>query len=161
MLSFRKATLSDSKLYFDWANDVSVREQSYNSDAIDFESHTKWFQSKVEDESCTLFLFQNEEKINVGQIRIQKINEVEVLIGISIAAEHRGKGFAKEMLLLASDYFLENNKGYLINAYIKEQNVSSKQAFEKAGFEFENIINYENCSSFHFTKKGKNANRYF
>ena len=154
MLTFRKATLADTKLYFDWANDSSVREQSYSTNTIDFESHKKWFESKVEDDSCMLLLFQNEEKLNVGQIRIQKENEMEALIGISIAAEHRGKGLAKEMLFLASDYFLENNKGYLINAYIKEQNRSSKQAFEKAGFEFDNIINYENCSSFHFTKKG-------
>lgn len=154
MLTFRKATLADTKLYFDWANDSSVREQSYNTNTIDFESHKKWFESKVEDDSCMLLIFQNEEKLNVGQIRIQKENEKEALIGISIAAEHRGKGLAKEMLFLASDYFLENNKGYLINAYIKEQNRSSKQAFEKAGFEFDNIINYENCSSFHFTKKG-------
>lgn len=153
MLSFRKATLADTKLYFDWANDSSVREQSYNSNAIDFENHKKWFESKLEDVSCMMLLFQNEEKSNVGQIRIQKENQNQALIGISIAVEHRGKGLAKEMLLLASDYFLVNNKEYLINAYIKEQNKSSKQAFEKAGFEFENIINYENCSSFHFTKK--------
>jgi RimJ/RimL family protein N-acetyltransferase len=154
MLTFRKATLADTKLYFDWANDSSVRAQSYNTNTIDFESHKKWFESKVEDESCMLLLFQNEEKLNVGQIRIQKENEKEAMIGISISAEHRGKGIAKEMLFLASDYFLENNKGCLINAYIKEQNRSSKQAFEKAGFEFENIINYESCISFHFTKKG-------
>jgi len=154
MLTFRKAVIDDVKLYFDWVNDLSVRAQSYNTNTIDFESHKKWFESKVEDDSCMLLLFQNEEKLNIGQIRIQKENEKEALIGISIASEHRGKGLAKEMLLLASDYFLENNKGYLINAFIKEQNSSSKQAFEKAGFEFENIINYENCNSFHFTKKG-------
>jgi RimJ/RimL family protein N-acetyltransferase len=153
MLTFRKATLADVKLYFDWANDTIVREQSYNSSTIDFENHKKWFETKLEDDSCMLLLFQNEEKSNIGQIRIQKENVKEALIGISIAAEHRGKGLAKEMLLLASDYFLENNKGYLINAYIKKQNISSKQAFEKAGFEFENIIKYENCNSFHFTKK--------
>lgn len=155
MLSFRKATLADVKLYFDWANDPIVREQSYNSNVIDFENHKKWFETKLEDESCMLLLFQNEEKLNIGQIRVQKENEKEALIGISIAAENRGTGLAKEMLLLASDYFLEINECYLINAYIKEQNVSSKQAFVKAGFEFQNILNYENCSSFHFIKKGR------
>lgn len=152
MLTFRKAISADVQLYFDWANDPIVRAQSYNSTVIDFENHKNWYESKIKDSSCLLLLFQNEEKINVGQIRIQKINESQALIGISIAAEHRGKGCAREMLLLASDYFLEKNKGYLINAYIKEQNISSKQAFEKAGFEFQNIIQYENCRSFHFIK---------
>jgi RimJ/RimL family protein N-acetyltransferase len=155
MLSFRKATLADTKLYFDWANDTSVREQSYKSSIIDFENHKKWFESKLEDDSCLLLLFQNDVGQHVGQIRIQKENNSQALIGISIAMEHRGKGLAKGILLLASDFFLEKNKGYLINAYIKEQNKSSKHAFEGAGFDFQNIINYENWTSFHFTKKIK------
>jgi RimJ/RimL family protein N-acetyltransferase len=153
LLRIRRATLGDTKLYFDWANDSSVREQSYKSSIIDFESHKKWFETKLKDDSCILLVFQNQHDKNVGQIRIQKENEHQALIGISIAVEHRGKGYAKDMLLLASDYFSEINKGYLISAYIKEQNSSSKHAFEKAGFEFQNIINYENCSSFHFIKK--------
>lgn len=153
MLSFRKATITDVKLYFDWANDTVVREQSFNSNVIDFNNHKKWFESKLNDDSCVLLLFKNNEDFDIGQIRIQKEKEKEALIGISIAVEHRGKGYAKDMLQMASNYFLEKNKGYLINAYIKEQNVSSKVAFEKAGFEFEDMINYENCSSFHFTKK--------
>lgn len=153
MLSFRKANLKDVALYFDWANDTSVREQSYNSATIDFENHEKWFKSKLQDDSCLLLLFQNEEEQNVGQIRIQKENKNQALIGISIGTDHRGKGLAKEMILLASNFFLANNKGFLINAYIKEQNESSKQAFERAGFELKDIINYENCVSFHFIKK--------
>lgn len=153
LLRIRRANLADTKLYFDWANDLTVRGQSYNSSIINFENHKKWFEAKLEDDSCMLLVFQNQENQNIGQIRIQKENHDQALIGISIAAEYRGKGYAKEMLLLASDYFSESNKGYLINAYIKEENRSSKLAFEKAGFELQNIINYENYSSFHFKKK--------
>jgi RimJ/RimL family protein N-acetyltransferase len=155
MLTFRKANEADIQLFFDWANDSSVREQSYNSSVIDFENHKKWFESKLEDKSCLLFVFQNEDKLNVGQIRMQKENEKEFLIGISIASEHRGKGFAKEMLQMASDYFLDSNPNFQINAFIKETNLSSKHAFEKAGFEFQNIINHENFQSFHYTKSAK------
>lgn len=155
MLTFRKATEADTQLYFDWANDSCVREQSFNSNMIDFENHKKWFKSKLEDESCLLFIFQNEEKLNVGQIRMQKENAKEVLIGISIASEHRGKGFAREMLQTASDHFLDSNPNFQINAFIKETNLSSKYAFEKAGFEFQNMINYENFQSFHYTKSAK------
>ena len=153
MLIFRNATIADTILYFDWANDPIVREQSYNSSVIDFENHKKWFESKVEDDSCLMLVFQNEEKLKVGQIRIQKENGKEATIGISIAYEHRGKGYAKEMLKIASDYFLDSNPNYQINAFIKESNLNSKYAFEKAGFEFQNIIDYENFKSFHYTKK--------
>lgn len=153
MLSFRNATLADTKLYFDWANDQDVREQSYNSNVINFDNHKKWFETKLNDVSCFMLLFQNEEKLNVGQVRIEKENEKEALIGISIAAEHRGKGYSKEMLQIASDFFLASNSKCLINAFIKERNLNSKFSFEKAGFKFKGMINFENFKSFHYVKK--------
>jgi RimJ/RimL family protein N-acetyltransferase len=152
MLSFRKADLADTRLYFDWANDCDVREQSYNSAVIDFENHKNWFESKLDDNSCMMLVFQNEENLKIGQIRIQKESDREALIGISIASEHRGKGYAKVMLEMASDFFLVLNENFIINAFIKEKNLTSKYAFEKAGFEFKEIINYENFSSFHYVK---------
>jgi RimJ/RimL family protein N-acetyltransferase len=155
MLSFRKATIDDILVYFEWTNDPIVREQSYNSSIIDFESHKKWFESKLKDDSCLMLVFQNEEKENVGQIRIQKQTNQESLIGISIASEFRGRGCAKEMLQMATDFFLAANPNYHINAFIKEKNLSSKFSFEKAGFEFNTIINYEDVSSFHYIKKQK------
>lgn len=152
MLRFRKAAAADIKLYFDWVNDSAVREQSYHSNAINFANHSSWFESKLNDPSCLMLVFQNDEKLNVGQIRIQKENEKEAVIAISISLEHRGKGYAKEMLKIALDYFFVTNENILIHAFIKENNPGSKHAFEKAGFQFEQIINYENCKSFHYIK---------
>lgn len=153
MLKFRKATKADENLYLDWANDSDVRQQSYSSNPIDLESHGKWFKSKLQDSSCSMLVFQNEENLNIGQVRIQKESINEALIGISIEVEHRGKSYAKEMLQLASDYFLDSNKGYKINAFIKKGNSSSKYAFEKAGFKLENEKIYENFPSFHYVKQ--------
>lgn len=155
MLKFRKATIADTKLYFDWANDLSVRNQSYKSNIIDFENHKKWFESKINDSSCLMIVFQDEKQLNVGQVRIQKENKEEALIGISIASDYRGKGYAKGMLEMASDFFLKSNPIFCINAFIKEANLTSKFAFEKAGFEFKDLIIYENFKSFHYVKKIK------
>lgn len=160
MLSFRKATIADIKLYFDWANDSVVREKSYNSNTIDYETHKKWFESKLKDPFCLMLVFENEQKQQIGQIRIQQDTEKEALIGISIAVEHRGNGYAKHMLKLATDYFLASNQKISINAFIKENNLTSKYAFEKAGFEFKKIFNYENCRSFHYIKMIQNEDRY-
>ena len=51
MLNFRNAKIDDIKLYYSWANDESVRKQSFNSKKIDFEVHQKWFESKIQDEN--------------------------------------------------------------------------------------------------------------
>ena len=66
MISFRKATIYDLMLYFDWANDPEVRAQSFDSKIIDIESHKKWFLSKLNDDSLLMLVFQNEKNQNIG-----------------------------------------------------------------------------------------------
>lgn len=153
MLSLRKPTLKDMEMYFSWANDPEVREQSYNSSFIDLDSHKQWFESALKNEAYFMVICQNSVGDDIGQVRIQKQKGKEALIGISIDSNHRGKGFAKEILKLATNSFLNFNNNYLINAYIKEGNLSSKIAFEKAGFEFIDTILYENFKSYHLIKK--------
>jgi RimJ/RimL family protein N-acetyltransferase len=155
MLSVRKAEIQDIELYFDWANDTVVREQSYNSNKINLENHRKWFVSKLNDDNCNFFLFENDEKEAVGQVRIQKENLSEAIIGISIDQRYRGKGYSKKMLQMAIDLFCDINPNFLVNAYIKEGNLSSKYAFENAGFEFSDIIDYDNFRSFHYIKQSR------
>lgn len=156
MLNFRKAILDDLELFFIWANDSFVRENSYNSDIIDFENHEKWFKNKLNDESCLILVFENDQNLKIGQIRIQKDKNKHAVIGISIGSEHRGKSYAKEMLEIGSDYFLKINPDFVINAFIKEKNLNSKYAFEKSGFIFQKMLVYENFNSFHYIKKHEN-----
>jgi hypothetical protein len=57
------------------------------------------------------------------------------------------------MLVKGTNYFLLENPNFIINAFIKEKNVSSKQVFEKAKFKFKKMVNHENTNSFHYIKK--------
>jgi RimJ/RimL family protein N-acetyltransferase len=152
MLNFRKPTLNDIELFFNWANDPEVRKQSYDSEQIKLSTHIKWFETVINSDIFKIYVFQDYNKKNIGQVRIQKQNESEAVISISIDLNHRGKGYAKEMLKLASDDFLELNSGLLINAYIKENNLSSKYSFEKAGFEFKGFVEYKGFRSFYYIK---------
>ena len=152
MLNFRKAKIDDIELYFFWANEINVREQSFNSKLIDFDEHKKWFESKINDKNCMMLIFTNLEGQEVGQVRIQKESVTDSLIGISITAEQRGKGYSTQMLKISSDYFLKINSNFIINAFIKETNLASKHAFEKAGFEFIAMKSHQNQRSFHFKK---------
>jgi RimJ/RimL family protein N-acetyltransferase len=155
MLKLRKPTAKDIEIYFAWVNDPLVREHSYNTSIIDFESHKKWFEYTLNNDEYFMCICQNSVGEDIGQVRIQKLKDKnkEALIGISIDSNHRGKSYAKEVLILATDLFFKSNRGFLINAYIKEGNLSSKLAFENAGFEFIDMIEYENFKSYHFIKK--------
>ena len=155
MLKFRLATIEDMMLYFEWANDAEVRMQSFSSKEIDLANHEKWFIAKLNDEQCTMLIFSNTADENIGQIRIQERDDHNAVIGISIAPAYRGLGYAKEMLKLATAYFFEHKPLFGVNAYIKETNLSSKYAFENAGFKFVDNIDYEGFRSFHYIKKIK------
>lgn len=153
MLKFRNAKIDDLMLYFDWANDENVRKQSFNSEKINFEIHKKWFESKIQDKNCLMLIFINKEGSPIGQVRIHKENNTDALIGISISDIHRGKGYSVEMLKSSSNYFLQMNPNFSINAFIKQNNLTSKIAFEKADFKFIGMQIYQNHNSYHFKKQ--------
>lgn len=153
MLSFRKANLNDVELYFDWANDTSVREQSYNSATINFENHEKWFKSKLDDDSCLLLLFQNEEGENIGQVRIQKKMNFESVINISIDSKFRGRSYAKQILNVSTDFFLFLNPNFKIFAFVKKDNLFSKFALEKSGFKLKVVTDETKDSSLCYIKE--------
>ena len=71
MINFRKASKQDCKIYFDWANDEVVREQSFNSNVIAFETHNTWFKTIICNPKALLLVFENENKKPIGQVRFQ------------------------------------------------------------------------------------------
>ncbi|WP_081694229.1 GNAT family N-acetyltransferase [Flavobacterium suncheonense] len=153
---FRKALDTDVALYYTWANDPTVRSNSYSSETIPYENHVKWFASKLKDENCFMVVFQNHDNVNIGQVRIQKTATASAIIGISTDEKHRGKGYAAKMIAQASAAFLVKNPEICISAYIKLDNPASAKAFEKAGYQLKETVDYENVASFHYIKSYEN-----
>jgi spore coat polysaccharide biosynthesis protein SpsF len=149
---FREANINDIDLYFNWINDSLVRKSSYQSNLIDFESHTEWFKSKIIDSNSFMAVFENGLNQKIGQVRIDMIDNTNAIISMSVAKEHREKGYAAKLISTYSDYFLEKFKNVCINAYIKQSNMKSKHVFEKAGFKFSKILVYKKNKSFHYKK---------
>lgn len=133
-IHYRYAIKSDVDQYYKWANDASVRSNSFNQTVIEYCNHVSWFYSKVDSKNCFLYIFFNEFNSPVGQIRIDNDSNGEVVIGISIDEAHRGKLFGEEMLNQATTNFLEKNPNQTIIAYIKVENTASYIIFKKAGF---------------------------
>lgn len=152
-ISYRKANESDMMLYFKWTNDTSVRENSYHSEPISLEKHQNWFYKKIKDKTCFMVVFENHIGTPIGQVRIEKQDEINAVIGVSSEANQRGKGFASKMIKIASDEFLKQNSQYCISAYIKIENLASKIAFENSGYELDIVLNYEGFPSYHYIKK--------
>lgn len=151
-LRFRKALKSDSELYFKWVNDPLVREQSYNSNTVSWDEHQAWFLEKINHSDWHFYLFENFENNYVGQVRIQIIDLSNAVIGVSVDAFYRGMGCGLSMLQLATLDFSNSFPNILINAYIKQENLTSRTMFEKAGFDFKELVLYQNFKSYHYIK---------
>lgn len=140
----RKTNKNDLDLYFNWTNDPATRNNSFNTQIVDYQIHTNWFLNKIEDNKALLLVFENEENIAVGQIRIEQ-KSTENIIGISIDKDFRGKGLAVRMLEISCQEFFKTFQENNIHAYIKKTNLASLNSFKKAGFEIINelLINEE------------------
>lgn len=152
-LTFRKANEKDLMLYFEWTNDESVRKSSYHSESISLERHQHWFLNKIKDANCFMTIFEDHLGAPVGQVRIEKYENNNAIIGISNDAKYRGKGYAAVMIQMASADFLVENPEALISAFIKTENKASEKAFTKAGYVLDCITEYESIPSYHYIKK--------
>ncbi len=151
-LSMRLANIKDVDLYFKWANDALVRKFSFTQDLIQYNNHVKWFESKINDENYRFYIFENENKEPVGQVRINKDTK-ETIIGISIDEKYRGMNYGIKMINLACESFLSIFPSTEINAYIKETNVASINLFKKSGFTKIEELDFEGCKSLKLKKK--------
>ncbi len=150
-LFFRKAAESDEQIYLEWANDAEVRRYSFNQEEISSEKHHQWFQRKIKQEGVLMLVFFNAEKQLIGQVRIEAGDEV--VIGVSVATNFRGKGLSAALISHASNEFLRLFPKYVIFAYIKSINISSIRAFEKAGYKFHDENKTEGFLKYIFTQE--------
>lgn len=133
MIYLQKATKDDMDLIYRWANDSAVREASFNTNHISYEEHQAWYDKMMQDDNVLQFIMMDED-VAVGQIRLS-VDGDEAEISYSIAAEYRGKGYARKMLELMRDEVCNNltNINTLV-AKVKPENSTSSKLFESEGY---------------------------
>lgn len=130
MERLRLATNEDMALLFEWANDRSVRNLSFCSEPISWETHVEWFQQMMHSQDVIQFIYECDDKL-VGQVRL-RIHNGAGLISYSIASEYRGNGKATQMLkLLERIVKKEYPELKELVAEVKEENLASRRVFEK------------------------------
>jgi RimJ/RimL family protein N-acetyltransferase len=100
----RKAIQDDVKVYFDWANEKTVRNFSINKAEIAFEDHSSWFKNKLLSADTVMYIFE-ESNNAIGQVRFDKKGK-NIYIAYSIDKKYRGRGYGKIILKLALEKIL-------------------------------------------------------
>lgn len=133
VIKLRPACEKDCKLLWEWVNDPLVRNCSFNSDPISWEEHVKWFNKKLYDPNCFIFIAEDQNGIPVGQIRFD-INDEQAEVGLSIDKCWRGLGYGTLLIRYGVKEMFQNTTIKSIHAFIKPCNIGSIKSFERAGF---------------------------
>ena len=154
MLAYEIAGIDDAYTVYQWANDPQARENSYNKEAINYDNHLVWFNQKINSKSSKFYIFHNEEKQKTGFVRLD-INDSlnEAVISIVVDANQRGRGYAKQMIEMASEEYLSSNLGAVITAYVFKTNLQSYKSFLNAGFVPESEKDVNEITSYILIKK--------
>jgi len=136
-LSLRKATFEDALDIFNLSNDDIVRKNSFSSEKTEWKHHLKWLKEKLEDKNCVFLIVVDNLNKFYGEIRFD-INpkNKEAIINISLEKSTRGLGLSSLIINKSIGELLRVKSIRLIKAYIKEENIPSIKAFEKANFRF-------------------------
>jgi RimJ/RimL family protein N-acetyltransferase len=131
----RKVTNNDINLLFEWVNDSLVIENSLKTiEKIDWPTHKKWFDSKINNKNARIYIFENVLKKPIGQVRIEKVSDY-AKISFSIDKNYRGKGYAKIILKMAINTFELQKKIFI--AEVKKNNLASINTFKRLKFTYE------------------------
>lgn len=133
-LSIRAAEEADGELLLSWVNDPAVRRMAFSPDSIGPGEHGLWFQDKLRDDDCLLYIVTAPDGEPVGQVRFDVDELHDAVISISIAPAWRGHGLASEAIRLATAEARRCTNLAAIHAYIKAENEASIRAFARAGF---------------------------
>jgi UDP-2,4-diacetamido-2,4,6-trideoxy-beta-L-altropyranose hydrolase len=132
-MSIRQATVSDMMTLFQWANEPELRRQSYHNGAINIEDHERWFNRKLADPNCIIFMFEF-KKMPLGMVRFDL--QQETTLSYSIAKEFRAKGLGRLLIEEALKKLAQQvKKPSKIVGFVKRSNEASNRIFSTMGFQ--------------------------
>lgn len=133
---FRLVQKNDCQMLWEWSNHYSIRQASFSTEPIIWESHVHWFNQKMQDPCCFYWIAINEDNIPIGQVRfdLEKIMAEEAIISVSVAPEYQGSGYGKSLIKSAiCELFIKTSIQH-VKAFVKIENIRSIYTFEKVGF---------------------------
>ncbi|MFM7595765.1 MAG: GNAT family N-acetyltransferase [Flavobacteriales bacterium] len=133
----RKATLLDTDITFQWAQDPRVRRYAFTQDEITKEGHEAWFKNKLADPFSAYFILETAAGNPLGSLRTDFNSRSSTgIISYLIDPEYHGKGWGIAMLVLGQAAAKQIGLLGLIGEVMPE-NSSSSAIFVKLGYDAE------------------------
>lgn len=131
----RPATPADEDLLLEWANDPLTRAAGFRPRPITGDEHRRWFADRLRSTTGRI-LIGVVEGAAVGQIRLDRLPDGRIEIGIAVAPAMRRRGLGRALVRLAMDHGRRDAElrasGFV--ARIRPDNAASIAIFSDAGF---------------------------
>lgn len=134
-ITMRTVEVADRDLLLRWANESTVREQSFQQESITEQQHDIWFKEKLSDKKSFMYIAENSQSEPIGLVRFQLDEEkATAVVGISMDATMRGKGLGQIILSNAMKKLQEVEPEVVFIAEVRKTNTPSLKLFKKVGF---------------------------
>ncbi len=127
-MKLRPAIFDDWRSLLLWRNDPVARENSFQQDIIDEDSHKNWFANSLGNDRREILILEDDKGTAVGTIRCDD-DDGNKILSWNICPTTRGKGYGKILL----GRFFENRTGQFV-AEIKPTNIPSIKMAKRFGF---------------------------
>lgn len=133
-IRLRRAKWQDCEQIWQWANEPTTRQASFQSEPIPWEDHVQWFQQKLADEHSEFWLAIDTQDSPIGQVRFDPISTDVMQISLSVDRHYRKQGLGVDILKMAVQQIFQNPSILAISAWIKPENRTSIRTFKMAQF---------------------------
>ena len=133
-IRLRRAKWQDCDQIWQWANEVETRQSSFQSDAISWGHHVNWFQAKLQDVNCHIWIAFDRHDQPIGQVRFDPLSTDVTQISLSIDRSYRHQGLGQTILKAAIRNIFCKTAFCSISAWIKSDNIASISVFESVQF---------------------------
>jgi hypothetical protein len=135
-IGLRKASAVDCRDLWLWRNHSRVRRWVFHPRRIEYKRHVGWFKNKLKDIHSKIYIAQNKRKDKIGQIRFDLGGRL-ALVSVNLNPRFFGRGLGSKIIKKGTERFLKENRSVkIIKAEIINKNITSKKAFQKAGYLF-------------------------
>jgi UDP-2,4-diacetamido-2,4,6-trideoxy-beta-L-altropyranose hydrolase len=133
-IRLRPARWQDCEQIWQWANEPTTRQASFQSKPIPWDQHVHWFRQKLETVNSIFWIAIDAQDYPIGQVRFDPISTEVTQISLTVAPNSRHQGFGVEILKAAVQQIFCNSKILAISAWIKPENSASIRTFEMVQF---------------------------
>ena len=101
-------------------------------------NHNEWYKTHISSFDYSIYVFEDEENNFVAMTSYEILIDT-AKVNIYLNKNYRNKKYSQEILFESINKFLNENKNIkCLQAYILEENITSKKLFEKIGFIYDN-----------------------